>query len=83
MTLQQPASLELNLADLTFDELEELGSLVRQKVIFYLPLPSINRTNMHIDICSDYVDATWAAERLAAHGNAPCIEEIQDKYRMF
>jgi hypothetical protein len=80
MSLQQPASLELNLADLTFDELEELGSLVRQKIVFYLPLPSINRTNMHIDICSDYVDVTWAAEHLSAHGNSPCIEEIQDKY---
>ncbi|WP_420133540.1 hypothetical protein [Rhodopseudomonas sp.] len=82
MTAQQAGTLELNLADLSFVELEQIGSLARGRIIFYLPLPSINRTNMHVDICSDYIDAIWAARRLSAHGTAPAAEEVSDKFNV-
>lgn len=47
----------------------------------YLPLPSIGRTNSHIDICSDLIDASFVAEALAKHANmAPAEHDYPDQY---
>jgi len=54
----------LDLATLSRDELRAVA--LSDPLIIYLPLPSIGVTNSHIDICSDFVVASWAAERLAS-----------------
>ncbi|WP_050418893.1 hypothetical protein [Bradyrhizobium tropiciagri] len=67
--------LELDLSEETIDSLNEVDLRDLNELILYLPLPSIGRTNMHIDICSDYIDASWAAERLAAASDTATVTE--------
>ncbi|TFW57794.1 hypothetical protein CT676_27715 [Bradyrhizobium sp. MOS001] len=67
--------LELDLSEEAMESLNEIDLRDLDKLILYLPLPSIGRTNMHIDICSDYIDASWAAERLAAASSTATVTE--------
>lgn len=65
--------------DLSTVKLRDVGGVELRKaetVTVHIPMPSIGRTNQHIDICWDYIDASWAAERLAAAcGSAKLTEE--------
>lgn len=74
--------VELDLSEIAIDDLAEVDFHGLEKAVLYLPLPSIGRTNMHVDICSDLIDASWAAERLAAvSGEAVVIHDRHDKNR--
>lgn len=65
-------------------EREELAKLkFSDPLIIYLPLPSIGVSNSHIDICSDLIEASWAAERLAGCATTAEAEHdyLPDRYR--
>jgi hypothetical protein len=70
-----PPDEELDLGSITRDEL--MDATISDPLIVYLPLPSIGRSNSHIDICSDLIDASWVAERLAQ-----CVDgaEAENQY---
>jgi hypothetical protein len=73
----QSSKLELDLAEVTLSDLRNIDFTQVAELVLQLPLPSVGRTNMHSDICSDLIDAAWAAEKLAgASGTA----EISNDY---
>jgi hypothetical protein len=74
---EEPRRLELDLSKATIESLTSINLQDLDELTVYLPLPSIGRTNMPIDICSDYIDASWAAERLAA---ASSTAEVSEDY---
>ena len=58
----------------------DVGNLASATI--YLPLPSFGVTNMHVDICSDLLDASWAAEKLAAGSqDAKVINDYAVKHK--
>ncbi|MDN5751744.1 MAG: hypothetical protein L0H15_00480 [Nitrosospira sp.] len=63
------------MASLTREELR--CATISDPLIVYLPLPSIGYTNMHIDICSDLIDASWVAETLAGYAETA---EAENEY---
>lgn len=68
--------IEFDLATLKISDLDPNVFLDAETVAVLIPLRSIGRTNEHIDICWDYVEASWAAEKLAAEaGSAEVVEE--------
>jgi hypothetical protein len=70
--------IEYDLGSLTRAELTGLALPDYFAVI--LPLPSIGKTNQHIDICSDLIDAAWVAEYLADHAQmAKASEEYLEE----
>jgi hypothetical protein len=56
-------------ADTSFDKIEE--------VVVHVPLPSFGSSNLHIDLCEDLLDASWALETLRANVRsiAPTVGE--------
>ena len=72
---EEPRRLEMDLSEATIESLTSIDLHEIDELFIYLPLPSIGRTNMHIDICSDYIDASWAAERLAAASSTAKVSE--------
>lgn len=67
--------VEFDLSDLIPDDLTAIDFSEIELATIYIPLPSIGRTSSHIDICSDYVDASWTAETLAATARSAKVEE--------
>ncbi|WP_316195591.1 MULTISPECIES: hypothetical protein [unclassified Bradyrhizobium] len=77
--------LELDLSDAWLSDLVELDIRSLETATVYLPLPSVGSTNMHSDICADYLDASWAAEKLAAAADKATVRddyEIRHKTRL-
>lgn len=66
--------LDLDLGEVTLGDLKEIDFSKVAKLVLQLPLPSVGRTNMHSDICSDMIDASWAAERLALASDEAVVE---------
>jgi hypothetical protein len=66
--------LDLDLGEVTLGDLQEIDFSKVAKLVLRLPLPSVGRTNMHSDICSDMIDASWAAERLALASDEAVVE---------
>ncbi len=67
--------IEIDLSDMILNGLDGIDFSTVETVTIYIPLPSVGSANSYIDICSDYIDASWAAERLAATGNAAHVTE--------
>lgn len=70
---------EIDLSEPALEELEEIDFSRVEVVTVFIPLPSIGVTNAHIDICSDYADASWAAGKLAV--GAESVAVIEDYVR--
>ncbi len=67
--------INLNLRSLKLADVEAIEFWGVETVTILIPMPSIGRTNQHIDICSDYVDASWAVEKLAAEVDSATVVE--------
>lgn len=68
--------IDLDLETLKLFDLSEIKFSGAETVAIFVPMPSIGRTNQYIDICSDYVDASWAIETLSTEaGSAEVVEE--------
>ncbi|TKV76133.1 hypothetical protein [Rhizobium sp. AU243] len=67
--------IEFDLANDAVCDLDEFNFSGIEQAIVYIPMSSVGRTNSYIDICSDYVDASWAAEMLAATAGSVDLEE--------
>lgn len=68
---------EVYLSSISQEDLFEME--LPNSITVYIPLPSIGRTNSHIDICSDLIDASWAAEQLAKLADLSAAEELYFK----
>ncbi|OMI06310.1 hypothetical protein BSN85_22845 [Bradyrhizobium brasilense] len=58
--------MQLDLSDASLADVAEIDVGALESATLYLPLPSVGSTNTPSDICGDYIDASWAAEKLAA-----------------
>lgn len=68
--------IQFDLASLKLSDLGAIDLSGAETVAVLIPMRSIGRTNEHIDICWDYVEASWAAENMAAEaGSAEVAEE--------
>jgi hypothetical protein len=69
------APTEIDLERISRDDLRTIH--LSDPLTVYLPLPSFGRTNSFIDICTDIIDVSWAAEKLSE-----CIEgyEFEEEY---
>src|SRR5262245_14490685 len=72
--LTQPPLFTIDLGSISTDELNKIE--VYDHLIVYLPLPSIGRTNSPIDICWDFIHASWVAENLAKHAQE--VDYVED-----
>ena len=57
------APIEIDLGNCSKEELSSTN--LAGPVVIFLPLPSFGHSNSYIDLCSDLIDASWAAEQLA------------------
>lgn len=85
-TGQRPETItcrEFDLSELTTATLGQIDLAKMDVAVVYIPMWSIGVTNSHIDICEDYIEASWAAETLAASAqHAEIAEEyLKEKHR--
>ncbi|WP_316197046.1 hypothetical protein [Bradyrhizobium sp. SZCCHNS3053] len=66
---------------MTLAALDELDCSAFRSAILYLPLPSVGSTNNPADICSDYLDASWVAEQLAALSEEATVRDESAAHR--
>ena len=72
--------LNIDFSDVNLNDLSDFALGNEDTIIIYLPLPSIGRTNSHIDICADLRDASFAAEALVKYaGSAKAVHDYPDR----
>lgn len=64
----------IDFGDVTLEQLNAVVVSNLDRLVVFLPLPSIGRTNSHRDIAEDLRDASFAAEMLAKYSNSAKAE---------
>lgn len=83
--MQGEPSIVIDLEDISLQEMsqKELAFRIegREGVLLRIPLPSINRSNEHIDIVNDYLDASYAIELISQDcPNSSLEKKWENKY---
>ena len=77
--LKQEECFHIDLEETSLQDLKAMSFNGVTSLSVTIPMPSVGRTNSHIDICSDLLDASYIAEELAKHAQNISAENIYDR----